>query len=95
MKQYKGSDIALFVSLVATSVLVVGCIICDSDVRYTGVADETLKQVKCGQTTRDWLVATFGEPTEQRVTDAGTEILSYRCTKKQDSSVIVIPIVDE
>ena len=93
MKQYKGGEIALLVSLVATAVVVVGCVVCDSDVRYTGVADETLKQVKCGQTTRDWLVATFGEPTEQHATDAGTEILSYRCTRKQDSSVVVLPFV--
>jgi hypothetical protein len=93
MKQHKGGKIALFVSLVVTSLLLVGCVISDSDVHYTGIADESLKQVQCGQTTKNWLVATFGEPTEQRVTDEGNEILSYKCTRKQDNSVVVFPIV--
>ena len=93
MKQQKGGEIALFVSLVVTSVLLVGCVISDSDVHYTGIADDSLKQVQCGKMTRDELVATFGEPSEQRVTDEGNEILSYKCTRKQDNSVIVFPIV--
>jgi hypothetical protein len=93
MKQYKGSEMVLFVSLVATAVLLVGCVISDSKLHYTGITDETLKQIQCGKTTRDQLVATFGEPSEQRVTDEGNEILSYKCTRKQDNSVIVFPIV--
>jgi hypothetical protein len=93
MKQHKGSKMALFMSLVVTSVLLVGCVVSDSDVRYTGIADETLKQIQCGKTTRDQLVATFGEPSEQHVTDEGTEVLSYKCTRKQDSSLVVLPFV--
>jgi len=93
MKQYKGSEMVLFVSLVVTSVLLVGCVISDSKVHYTGIADESLKQVHCGKTTKDQLVATFGEPSEQRVTDEGNEILIYKCTRKQDNSVVVFPIV--
>jgi len=93
MKQHKGGEIALFVSLVVTAVLLVGCVISDSDVYYTGIADDALKQVQCGKTTRDQLVAMFGEPSEQRVTDEGNEIVSYKCARKEDKSVIVFPIV--
>jgi outer membrane protein assembly factor BamE (lipoprotein component of BamABCDE complex) len=93
MKQHKGNKTALFVSLAATAVMLVGCVVSDSKLHYTGITDESLKQVQCGKTTKDQLVATFGEPSEQRVTDAGNEILSYKCTRKQDNSVVVFPIV--
>jgi len=93
MKQHKGGEMVLFVSLVVTSLLLVGCVISDSKLHYTGITDETLKQVQCGKTTKDQLLAMFGEPSEQRVTDAGNEILSYKCTRKQDNSVVVFPIV--
>lgn len=93
MRQHKGGKMALLASLVVTSVLLAGCVVSDSDVHYTGIADENLKQVQCGKTTRDQLVAKFGEPSEQRVTDEGNEILSYKCTRKQDNSLVVFPIV--
>jgi len=66
-------------------------------VQYTGrerpVGNETLKQIECGQTTKDWLVAALGEPTEQSMTEDGTEILRYRCTEKKDNQFILFPIV--
>jgi len=93
MKIHKGGETALWVGLAVTSVLAVGCVISDSDVRYTGIADETLRQIECGRTTRDQLVATVGKPCEQHLTDDGTEILKYRCTKKKDSSFVLFPVV--
>lgn len=93
MKLHEGSKIALFVSLAVTAVLLAGCLVCDSRVHYTGVQNETLKQVRCGETTKDWLVATLGEPAEQTLTDEGTEILRYRCRKKEDSEVVLFPII--
>jgi len=91
MKRSKCGEIALFVSLVATSVLLVGCVVVKHDERYTGIEDKTLKQVDCGRTTRDELVATFGEPSEQLLTGDGTEILKYQCTKTKDNAFVLFP----
>lgn len=93
MKQHKCGEIALFVSLAVTSVMVVGCMVCNSEVHYTGIKDETLKQIECGKTTKDQLVATLGAPSEQSLTEEGIEILRYRCTKKQENEFVLFPIV--
>jgi len=93
MKQHKRGKIALFVSLAVTSILAVGCVVSNSEVHYTGVEDEALKQIECGKTTKDQLVAILGEPTEQSQTQEGTEILRYKCTKKQDNEFVMFPIV--
>jgi len=89
MKLQNRSEIVLYVSLAIASVLVVGCLVSDKNVHYTGIEDETLKQIKPGETTRDWLVSTLGEPTEQSLTEEGAEILRYKCTKKQDNKFVL------
>jgi len=91
MKLHKLGEIGFFAALVAASVLVVGCVVCQTDEQYTGVENETLKQVECGQTTRDWVVETFGEPSEQILTDDGTEILKYKCVRKKDNKFVMFP----
>jgi hypothetical protein len=91
MKPHKCSERVLFVSLLLTSGLIAGCVVVQSDEHYTGVENEMLKQVKCGQTTKDWIVATFGEPSEQSATDQGTEILRYKCTRKKDNKFVLFP----
>ena len=73
MKLHKCSEIGLFVALLAVPVLFVGCIVSKTDEQYTGIENETLKQVERGQTTRDWVIETFGEPSEQILTDDGSE----------------------
>jgi len=55
-----------------------GCVVCETDEQYIGVENDTLKKVECGQTTRDWVIETFGEPSEQILTDDGGEILKYK-----------------
>jgi hypothetical protein len=91
MKLYKRGEIALFVLLLAASVLVVGCVVCQTDEHYTGIENEALEQVECGQTTKDELVARFGEPTEQLLTDEGTEILRYKCVRTKDNQFVLFP----
>jgi hypothetical protein len=91
MKLNKCNGMALFASLVAMSALLAGCVVVETDEKYTGVEDQTLKQVKCGQTTKDWIVATFGEPSEQLMTDRGTEILKYKCIRKKDNQFVMFP----
>ena len=91
MKLHKCGKIGLFAVLVAMSVLVVGCVVCETDEQYTGIENDTLKQVECGQTTRDWVVETFGEPSEQILTDDGGEILKYKCVRKKDNKFVMFP----
>ena len=91
MKLYKHNEIALFVSLLATLVLMGGCVVYNADEQYTGVENKMLKEIECGQTTRDWLVETFGEPTELLMTDDGGEILRYKCVKKKDNKFVMFP----
>jgi hypothetical protein len=91
MKLYKFNEITLVVSLVVTSVLLVGCVATRSDVHYSGVENSQLRQVERGKTTKDWLVTVLGEPTEQSMTEEGTEILRYKCTEKRDNQFVLFP----
>jgi len=91
MKRNKYNKTALFVWASAMLVLMSGCVVCQVDEEYTGVEDKMLKEIECGQTTRDWLVDTFGEPTEELLTDEGSEILRYKCVKKKDNQFVMFP----
>jgi len=97
MKLYKHNEIALFALLAVTSVLLAGCLISKTDEHYTGrdrpIGNHALRQIECGQTTKDWLVAALGEPTEERFTEDGTEILKYRCIMKKDNAFVLFPII--
>jgi hypothetical protein len=72
---------------------VAGCFIWNSDVSYgekgAPLSGCTLKQVKCGETTRDWLVVTLGQPSEQSTSDAGTELLKYKYSKTEENNVVM------
>jgi hypothetical protein len=91
MKQYKCGEIGLFVALLAVPILVVGCVVCKTDEQYTGIENDALKEIECGQTTRDWVVETFGEPSEQILTDDGSEILKYKCIRRKDNKFVMFP----
>lgn len=91
MKSHKCNQIGLFVALLAMSVLGVGCIVCKTDERYTGIENQALKEIECGQTTRDWVIETFGEPSEQILNDDGSEILKYKCVRTKDNKFVMFP----
>jgi len=93
MKLYGRSEIALYLTLALTSVLAVGCIVCNNDVHYSGVEDSKLREIEPGQTTRDQLIETLGEPTEQYADEEGNEILRYKCTKRTEKEFVMIPPV--
>jgi hypothetical protein len=98
MKNYKFNETALFMLLVLTSLLLAGCVISDSSVRYSGVENSQLRQIKHGITTRDQLVEMVGEPTEQSMTENGAEILKYKCTTIKDNQFVLFPppiIIDD
>ena len=91
MKNYNFNETALFVLLVITSVLLAGCVVIDSNVRYSGVEDSQLRQIKHGITTKNQLVEIVGEPTEQIATEDGAEILKYKCTTTKDNQFAMFP----
>ena len=91
MKLHKYGEAGLFMTLLAMSVLIASCVVCETDEQYTGIENEALKEVECGQTTRDWVVETFGEPSEQILTDDGSEILKYKCIRKKDNKFVMFP----
>jgi len=91
MKRNNYCKMAFVVSVSAMLACMSGCIVCQVDEEYTGVEDKMLKEIECGQTTRDWLVETFGEPTELLMADDGSEILRYKCVKKKDNQFVMFP----
>lgn len=80
----------LVLSFLLTGTLV-GCISSHSDVTYgakgPAIRSDTLRQIKCGQTTKDWVLAVLGEPTRCARTSDDTEVLTYEYTKKIDSDL--------
>ena len=91
MKLHKTGERILWVALAAMGLMISGCVVIDNDEHYTGIDNKTLKDVKCGQTTKDWIIATFGEPSEQSVTKSGTEVLRYKCVRKKDNQFVMFP----
>jgi hypothetical protein len=77
------------VLLVLMTLTEFGCISSRSDVTYGAkgpvVPNSTLRQVKCGRTTRNWLLGVLGEPSRAVRTSANTEVLTYEYTKTVDS----------
>jgi hypothetical protein len=73
------------------AILFSGCVVSDKNEQFTGIEKSELKQVECGKTTKDELIDTFGEPTEQSMASNGSEILKYKCTKKKDNTLVIFP----
>ncbi|HON92368.1 MAG TPA: hypothetical protein PLT20_06155 [Sedimentisphaerales bacterium] len=77
------------VLLIAITLGGTGCISSRSDVTYgpkgPAVSNSTLRQIKCGQTSKGWLLGVMGEPSRAVRTSANTEILTYEYTKTIDS----------
>lgn len=91
MKPDRCGEVALFALLVVTSVLLVGCVATKSDVHYSGINNSQLRQIERGKTTKDQLLAIVGEPTEETMTEDGTEVLRYKCTEKKDNTFAMFP----
>jgi hypothetical protein len=77
--------------MVLVVILFSGCVVSKKDEQFTGIEKSELKRIEYGKTTRDELVDSFGEPTEQSMSGDGTEILKYKCTKKKDNSFVMFP----
>ena len=82
---------AIFLIMALIAILFSGCVVSKKDEQFTGIDKTELKQVECGKTTKDQLIETFGQPTEQSMNDKGAEILRYKCTKKKDNAFVMFP----
>jgi outer membrane protein assembly factor BamE (lipoprotein component of BamABCDE complex) len=82
---------------VASILALNGCIIYNSDTRYAEqgkpISERTLDEIERGQTSQDWIIATFGEPSSRRSRQNGTEILEYRFSQKRDKNFVVLPLL--
>ena len=89
---------SLVLALVIAGLLpLAGCIIFSNDVSYEEkgprVSDQAFEQIESGKTTRDWVVATLGEPSQREVTADGVEILKYKYTRREESNVLILPFL--
>jgi outer membrane protein assembly factor BamE (lipoprotein component of BamABCDE complex) len=85
-------------TLIVLSILpLAGCLVYSGDVRYgeKGKAPtaRTLDQIQSGTTTKDWVLATLGDPSRQSTTKDGTEVLEYQYSRKKDNSFVFCPFV--
>jgi outer membrane protein assembly factor BamE (lipoprotein component of BamABCDE complex) len=75
-----------------------GCISSHSDVTYgsmgPAVRGDTLRQIKIGHTSKEWLLGTLGEPSRSSQTPDGKEVLTYVYTKKVDSNFDFCPFLN-
>jgi hypothetical protein len=83
----------VYAVLVVSILSLTGCIVYRGDVSYSDkgrpLSHATLKRIECGTTTKDWLITTLGEPSQQRTTSSGTEILEYRYSVKKDNHFVM------
>ncbi|MCP4592494.1 MAG: outer membrane protein assembly factor BamE [bacterium] len=93
-----GASIGLVVLCVLLGVVLSGCISGRSDVSYgpkgPAVGAETLRQIKVGCTSKEWVLGTLGTPSSETATPEGTEILKYVYTKKVDSNLDAFLFLD-
>jgi len=89
---------AIMAVCLMTLVAMSGCISNHSDVTYgpegPAVSAGTFHQVKIGQTSKEWLLGVFGEPTRTAKTPDGTEVMTYIYTRKVNSNFSLSPFLD-
>lgn len=97
-KQINFASMGIVVLCLMAGVILPGCISGRSDVRYgpkgPAVTGKTLKHVRCGQTSKEWVLGTLGAPTAATATPEGTEVLKYEYTKKTDVDFDFCPFLD-
>ncbi len=89
----KGIGLVLLAGLLPLA----GCIVYSNDSHYGDKGKmpsaHTLDQIQTGTTTRDWVLATLGEPSRQSTTDKGAEVLEYQYSRKKDNTFVFCPFV--
>jgi hypothetical protein len=93
------SNLTCLVAIGGAALLAGGCLVVSGHhVEETGtrVSSSSLAQVELGATTEEWLLATFGPPTDRSAVDGGgpdrVEIFKYRhrITRSEGGAVFLI-----
>ena len=84
--------------LLLTSIpLLGGCVVYSNDVKYgdkgRAPTTHTLHQIHSGTTTKDWVLATLGEPSRQSTAQSGMEVLEYQYSRTKDNKFVFCPFV--
>jgi hypothetical protein len=90
--QLRRAGLRLMCAVIVTTT---GCISSDCTVSYgpkgPPVEKSTLRRIKCGQTSKRWVLATLGDPTAQNPTPDGGEMLRYEYCKRVKSDFAMCP----
>lgn len=91
-------NVGLLALLLVGQLLLGGCVVmADSHKTYECkgrfVGKETLDQVEPGKTTKDWVLAVLGAPTETKAAAEDTEILHYKYVEKKHDSLAVFVLI--
>ena len=93
MERCTGHRIVLALVVIGTLLPAAGCFIWNSEVDYgekgAPLSGSALRKVESGTTTKAWVLATLGKPSQESTTDGGTELLTYKYTKSQDTNVVM------
>jgi len=84
--------IGVFGILLAGLALLSGCLVAaTSQTSHDGlfVADGTLARIEKGKTSRDWVLATIGQPSSKSTTSDGGEIWKYTYTTHTNSDTTI------
>ena len=101
MEKRRAIRFVCVLGVIAGILALAGCVIVNSDVSYgekgAPLSADTLEQIEPGETTRDWVVATLGEPSEQSTAEGGVEVLTYRysCTRQGNLVMPFLIVNDE
>jgi len=83
--------------LICGIVALPGCVVRgSSETRTTGqfIGDQTISRVEPGETSKDWVLAVFGEPTSRTPLGEGVEIWKWEYRRVQTSSGSVLFVFD-
>jgi outer membrane protein assembly factor BamE (lipoprotein component of BamABCDE complex) len=93
MEKRRNYRFVLALGVIAGLLPLAGCLVWNSDVSYgekgAPLSGETLDQIQSGETTKDWVIVTLGEPSEQSTLPSGAEILKYRYSRSQENNVVL------
>jgi outer membrane protein assembly factor BamE (lipoprotein component of BamABCDE complex) len=91
-------NIGLLALLLVASLSLGGCVVMANshktyECKGRFVGQKTLDQVEPGETTKEWVLAVFGEPTETKVASDDTDILHYRYVERKHDSLAVLVLI--
>lgn len=83
-----GVFLAVFIMAASGCLIISGKTVHESGVKIT---DSTLRQIRIGETTEAWILATLGEPTTRTEVEDGTVMLRYdHCITRAEGGAVFL-----